>query len=249
MRIVRGGLSWVAVTMGLLAASLSVIMWLGAAVLDHNRDVLDDVSGALSPSTLLSSGLHGQLTPAQQARASGALSTALADPTVHGAIAKGQGDADGALEAELRTIDPALAGQLAAHPPSIATLRKTVSGLPRRLETYSDWAAAAALGLVGVGFLAGAKRQRVVRRSAEWALTTGGLGLALGMVVPYVASRILRHGPVARFAHGLADGTSASAGALFIALVVAGVAGMVVGALWSRSQAHAPTRVPQTVSW
>lgn len=237
MRILRGGLSWVALTAGLLAASLSVSLWLGAAVLDHNRNVLDEVSGALSPSTLLSSGLGAGLTPAQRAQASAAMSQALNDPAVQGAIAGGQGRADSALEAELRTVDPALASQLAAHPVSVATLRQALSGLPGRLEDYCYWMALAALGLVGLAVAASATRARVVRRSARWALTTGGAGLVLGLLVPDLASRILQRGSVARLAHGLAAGTASSAAGLFVVLVLCGVAGLVISATWARQAA------------
>lgn len=248
MRILRGGLPWLAATLGLLAASLAVSLWLAAAVLDHNMGLLDNLSGALSPSTLVSSGLGSGLTPAQRAQASSALRQALGDPTVQAAIAAGQKKADGALDEKLRTSDPGLAGQLSAHPVSIATLRKTVSGLPSRLRSDSHWLALAALALLGAAFVTSAKRRPVLRRGARWALTTGGMGLVLGMLMPEVVSRVVHDGLLDRFAHGLASGTYASAGGLFVTLAVAGAIGLVICEVWHESQAAANTHAPGSPS-
>ncbi len=247
-RIVRGGLPWLATGLGLLAASLSLSLWLAAAALEHNTGLLDSVSGALSTSSLVSSGLGTNLTPQQQAQASSALSQALDDPSVQAAVAAGQGQADGALDAQLRSSDPTLASQVAAHPVPLSTLRRMVSDLPSRLRSYSDWSAIAALTLVGAAFSAGAKRERVLRRAARWALSTGGLGLVFGMLVPYAAGHVLHGGEVARLARGLAAGTSDSAGGLFAALVAAGALGLVACRRWRRAPLEEVLRAPATVS-
>jgi len=231
-RIAREGLPWLAARVGLLAASVSLSLWLAGTILQHNEGLLDSLSGALSPSSLVESGLGNQLTPAQQAHASNALTQALGDPTVQAAIGAGQKEADSALESELRSRDPSLARKLAGHPLPLSSLRDAVSGLPARLRNYSHWLALAALVLVGVGFVSSARRERVLRQGARWALTTGGLGLAFGLLLPSVATRLVHEGSLANLAHGLRNGFYASACGLFATLAAVGAIGLVVCALW-----------------
>jgi hypothetical protein len=241
MRVLRGALSGLLVSIGLAAASISLGAWVGSVALAHNTHLLDSLTGAPSASSATSSvastlvGTVPGLDPAQSKRAASAVHAALASPKVDQAVSGGTAKGNAALEAAVAKSDPSLGAELARHPLSssslnnaITTLQRTVSSLPGRLLHASRLALMAALVVLGIGLVLAPRRAHQARRVGRWALVSGGTGLLAVLLLPAAVRLWWPHGPLVNLARGLGAGASLVDG-VFVTLLLAGL-GTLLGA-------------------
>ncbi len=252
MAVVRNGTAAVCTMLGLLCASVALGALSLSVALDHNASWLAQVSA--SPTTNI---LGALVTPTSGS------SSLLADVEHSlGSLVGGGGSsaASSALQ-QLNARDPQLGAQLqqaatgaagpathgassaagakagAASTPGQARLAADVAQLPTIVHRIGTLAVALAALLVALAFFVSAERHRVLRRVARYALIAGAFGLLSIYALPRIVHHFAHSGTLAQLGTGVTAG-STSMVPEFAALVVLGIAGLVVAVLLTRQDSR-----------
>jgi hypothetical protein len=183
------------------------------------RALLD--SGQLQDAlvTAATKAVQGALPPAVRAQVpaaeiSAAARSALKDPVVNTSLERALvgthryliGDSasppaldsaplDAALRRQLASVRPDLAAVVATIPPLQLKLPDAgvpaVHGLRQQIARLTAWTAAVAVAGIALAFAVARSRRAVLRRVGFWALTTGGLWVALRYVLPAVVRAVV----------------------------------------------------------
>jgi hypothetical protein len=135
---------------------------------------------------------------------------------------------DAALRQQLVAIRPDLAAVVPTLPPLEVQLPDTglpaVRGLRQQVSLVTWWTTAVAVVAIALAFLAARSRRAVLRRVGFWALTTGGLWVALRYVLPAIVRAVVPSS--AALVGGLAEAMAEGMAAPGVLLAVAGVAAL-----------------------
>jgi hypothetical protein len=135
---------------------------------------------------------------------------------------------DAALRQQLVAIRPDLAAVVPTLPPLEVQLPDTglpaVRGLRQQVSLVTLWTTAVAVVAIALAFLAARSRRAVLRRVGFWALTTGGLWVALRYVLPAIVRAVVPSS--AALVGGLAEAMAEGMAVPGVLLAVGGVAAL-----------------------